>query len=203
MNQPSLVWFRRDLRLEDQPALTAAVNRGLPIIPIYVDDEFNQSDWSPGAASRWWLHHSLDRLNNQLASLGSRLIIRQGDALSQLMSVIDETQAKGVFWTRCYEPASIERDSRVKSELRNRGIIAESSNGQLLFEPWEVQTKDGRPYQVFTPFWKSCLNRDPPGMPQPAPQRLPSPDHWPSSLTINQLGLLPTMSWDTGLKKTG
>ena len=201
MNQPSLVWFRRDLRLEDQPALTAAVNRGLPIIPIYVDDEFNQSDWSPGAASRWWLHHSLDRLNNQLASLGSRLIIRQGDALSQLMSVIDETQAKGVFWTRCYEPASIERDSRVKSELRNRGIIAESSNGQLLFEPWEVQTKDGRPYQVFTPFWKSCLNRDPPGMPQPAPQRLPSPDHWPSSLTINQLGLLPTISWDTGLKK--
>ena len=116
------------------------------------------------------------------------------------MSAIDETNATAVFWTRCYEPASVMRDSRVKLELRNRGITAESSNGQLLFEPWDVKTKEGRPYQVFTPFWKSCLNRDPPEQPLPAPKRLPSPDHWPSSLTINQLDLLPKISWDDGLK---
>ena len=202
MIEPSLVWFRRDLRLDDQPALTAAINHGGPIIPIYVSDDTDQSDWQAGAAGRWWLHHSLGRLNDQLISLGSRLIIRQGDILSQLMSLIEETKATAVFWTRCYEPASILRDSRVKAELRSRSIIAESSNGQLLFEPWEVQTKEGRPYQVFTPFWKSCLNRDSPAMPQPAPQWLPSPEHWPSSLTIDHLGLLPTISWDAGLKTT-
>ena len=201
-DSPSLVWFRRDLRLEDQPALMAAINRGGPIIPVYVCDESDQSDWSSGAASRWWLHHCLGRLNDHLTSLNSRLIVRLGDSLSQLMSLIDETQATAVFWTRCYEPASIVRDSRIKSELRNRGITAESSNGQLLFEPWEVQTKEGRPYQVFTPFWKSCLNRNSPGQPQPAPQGLPSPDHWPCSLSINQLGLLPLISWDSGIKTT-
>ncbi len=202
MIQPILVWFRRDLRLDDQPALADALIHGRPIIPFYVSDESDQFDWPAGAASRWWLHHSLDRLHKQLTSLGSRLIIRRGDALSQLVSVIDETQATAVFWTRCYEPASIVRDSRVKSELRSRGITAESSNGQLLFEPWDVKTKEGRPYQVFTPFWKSCLNRDPPEEPLPAPKRVPSPEHWPSSLTINQLDLLPKISWDASLKST-
>ncbi len=202
MIQPSLVWFRRDLRLEDQPALAAAINHGRPVIPIYIADESDQSDWPPGAASRWWLHHSLDRLSNELTSLGSRLIIRQGDALSQLIAAIDETHAQAVFWTRCYEPASILRDSRVKSELRNRGITAESFNGQLLFEPWEVQTKEGRPYQVFTPFWKSCLNRNPPEQPLPRPRRLAPPDQWPGSLMLDQLGLLPTISWDSGLKSS-
>ena len=70
MIEPSLVWFRRDLRLDDQPALTAAINHGGPIIPIYVSDDTDQSDWQAGAAGRWWLHHSLGRLNDQLISLG-------------------------------------------------------------------------------------------------------------------------------------
>ena len=202
MNRPCLVWFRRDLRLEDQPALNAAITRGGPIIPIYVTDASDQSDWSPGAASRWWLHHSLSRLNHQLISLGSKLIVRHGESLSQLLSLINETQADAVFWNRSYEPASIDRDSRVKAELRKQGITAESSNGRLLFEPWEIQTKEGRPYRMFTPFWNTCLLRNSSEQPLPAPGRLSSPDHWPQSLTIDQLGLLPTISWDSGLKSS-
>ena len=202
MNRPSLVWFRRDLRLEDQPALNAAISRGGPIIPIYISETSDQTDWSPGAASRWWLHYSLGRLNRQLVSLGSKLVVRQGESLSQLSLLIKETKAAAVFWNRCYEPASIDRDSRVKAELRKQGITAESSNGHLLFEPWEIQTKEGRPYRMFTPFWNACLLRGSSEQPQQAPRRLSSPDHWPQSLTVDQLGLLSTISWDSGLKST-
>ena len=202
MNQPSLVWFRQDLRLEDQPALQAAVQRGESVIPVYIASPEEEGDWPPGAASRWWLHQSLSRLDDQLKSLGSRLIVRRGDSLSELRSLIKETEATAVYWTRRYEPSSIERDSRVKSELRKRGLFVESFNGQLLFEPWEVQTKEGRPYQVFTAFWKSCLARPQPDAPEPAPEQLHSPMRWPHSLTISDLDLEPQIRWDSGLRST-
>ena len=199
MSRPSLVWFRQDLRLEDQPALQAAIARGEPVIPVFIWSPEDEGKWRPGAASRWWLHRSLTQLDMQLRAIGSRLIVRSGDALRELLSIIDETDAAAVFWNRRYEPASIERDSLVKKELRTRGLEVESFNGQLLFEPWDVQTKEGRPYRVFTAFWNSCLAKHPPEEPEPAPDTLRSPGVWPKSLTIGELRLDPAIRWDAGL----
>ena len=200
MNRPSLLWFRRELRLDDHPALQLAIRRGEPVIPVYIHAPQDDGDWPPGAASRWWLHQSLMRLDCQLKTLGSRLTIRRGDSSRELQALIAETDAAAVYWTRRYEPSSILRDTNVKEELRNRGIHAESSNGSLLFEPWEIKTKEGRPYQVFTAFWKACLNATPPETPDPAPSQLRSPAVRPESLTIDDLKLLPTIRWDGGLK---
>ena len=200
MTRPSLVWFRRDLRLEDQPALLAAISLGNPVIPIFIHSSDDEGNWPSGAASQWWLNHSLLRLNESLVSLGSRLILRRGEPRKELLSLIEETDAAAVFWTRRYEPSSIEYDSKIKADLKSQGVHVESSNGQLLFEPWEIQTKEGRPYQVFTSFWKSCLNRPEPAPPQPAPNQIPLPSDWPRSLSIPELGLVPAIAWDAGLK---
>ena len=202
MNRPSLVWFRRDLRLADQPALQAAIARGEPVIPVYILSTEQSNGWSPGAASRWWLHQSLCRLNEQLMSIGLKLIVRRGDTRTELLSLVEETEAAALFWTRLYEPANIERDKRIKEELRTRGIHVESFNGQLLFEPWQVQTKQDRPFQVFTAFWKSCLSRPQPDLPDPAPERIRPPEKWPQSLSIEQLKLEPKIRWDSGFKST-
>ncbi len=200
MTQPSLVWFRQDLRLDDQPAILAAVARGAPVIPVYIWSPEEEQSWAAGAASRWWLHQSLGQLDRQLSEMGSRLIVRRGDALPAMLSLVEQTNAAAVYWTRRYEPAAIQRDSQVRSELLKHNVAAEVFNGQLLFEPWEIQTKDGCPYQVFTAFWKSCLTRKAPLEPEPAPQQIPQPHVWPASLTLEELELEPKVAWDTGMK---
>ena len=202
MTQSGLVWFRRDLRLDDQPALLAAIDRGEPVIPVYVYSPAEEGDWSLGAASRWWLHQSLQRLNEQLVARGSRLIIRRGESQRELAKLIEETDAVSIDWTRRYEPASIAFDTQIKTAFRNQGISVESHNSTLLFEPWEISTKEGRPYQVFTSFYKSCLSRPEPPLPEPTPDRIPAPTHWPGSLTVDELELEPAIRWDTGLQQT-
>ncbi len=200
MRRPSLVWFRRDLRITDHPALTAAIARGEPVIPVYIDSPEDEGNWPLGSASRWWLHYSLEKLSEQLRSIGSRLIVRRGESRRVLQELISETDAVAVFWNRRYERSCIECDTRIKTELRTQRVHAESFNGQLLFEPWEIQTKEGRPYQVFTSFWKTCLGRPKPAPPEPAPNRILAPEQWPASLAIDELRLLPTIPWDLGLK---
>jgi len=152
----TLVWLRRDLRLADQPALHAAAARGLPVYPVYLHAPEEEAPWSPGAASRWWLHHSLTAFAAQLEQAGSRLTIRVGPSLSALRDLIQETDADAVYWNRCYEPSAIRRDSVVKQVLGEMGISVISYNASLLREPWTVATGSGDPYRVFTPFWKAC-----------------------------------------------
>jgi len=196
----SLVWFRHDLRVADNPALTAAVNRGRPVICVFIWSPDEEGSWHPGAASRWWLHHSLERLNESLRRAGSRLVIRRGPSAETLASLCAETNASAVYWNRRYEPAVIERDTTIKSSLRATGRLIETFNGSLLREPWEVQTRAGRPYQVFTPFWRACRSLAPPEPPLPAPERIPAPDAWPASAPVGELKLLPTISWDVGIQ---
>lgn len=198
---PVLVWFRQDLRVADHPALVSAVASGRPVIPLFIWSPDEEGAWPPGAATRWWLHHSLRSLQHQLAALGSQLIIRQGSSLSVLRDLIAETGASAVYWHRRYEPAAIQRDTSIKAGLKAAGILAESYNGSLLYEPWEVQTKTGGPYKVFTPFSKACLLHAEPAYPLAVPTRLASPADWPSSLTLEDLHLLPTIKWDTGFSE--
>jgi len=197
----ALVWFRRDLRLEDQPALAAALAAGHRVVPVYVHAPEEDGDWTPGAASRWWLHHSLQALSGELERRGSRLIVRRGPTLPTLLDLARESGATAVHWNRLYEPASIARDSVVKAGLRSAGLAADSHNGHLLFEPWQVETGSGGPYKVFTPFWRNCAARlDALPLPQAAPARLAAVPATIASTPIESLGLLPRIRWDDGLR---
>jgi deoxyribodipyrimidine photo-lyase len=191
----AIVWLRRDLRLADNPALHAACERARKIVVVYVDAQEEERPWVPGAASRWWLHHSLVALDSALAARGGRLCVRRGATLDELRSVARECGATRIYWNRLYEPAVIARDTRVESALRADGLECESFNAALWFEPWEIIKARGEPYRVFTPFWRVCergLDLQP--RPLPAPESVPGPTA-PQSLAIADLGLLPAIRW--------
>ena len=149
----AIVWFRRDLRLADNPALAAALADHQRILPVYLHAPGEEAPWSPGAASKWWLHHALADLNRQL---GCRLLLLPAaDWVTSLVHLVERSSAAAVYWNRLYEPAVVARDTRGKQVLRDSGVAARSFNAALLFEPWEVSNKQGSPFRVFTPFWKN------------------------------------------------
>jgi deoxyribodipyrimidine photo-lyase len=197
----TIVWFRHDLRLGDNPALTAALGRGGPVIPVFIWAPEEEGRWPPGAASRWWLHQSLAALDASLRKAGSRLTIRRGPTLDTLRSLVEETGATAVFWNRRYEPAIIARDSKIKSALQGEGKTAESFNGSLLFEPWTIKTQQATPYRVFTPFWRACLGQLEPAGPERMPPRFEKPAKWPMSAELRELGLQPMIDWTGGLRE--
>jgi deoxyribodipyrimidine photo-lyase len=172
-----ILWFRRDLRLDDHPMVQAALETGRELIPLFICDAQTQS---LGAAARWRLGQGLVHFARRLESMGSRLILRKGPAQAVLEDVLRETGADGVMWQRLYDPASTARDAAIKESLRARGMVAISHPGALLIEPWRVQTGQGGPYRVYTPFWRAVSVRDF-GPAVPAPKSLPSPARWPAS----------------------
>ncbi len=174
---PILLWFRRDLRLSDHPAVCAAAATGRPVIPVFVFDDLVRG---LGAAPKWRLGLGLEAFASRLRDVGSRLILRRGNALNVLQELITETGAASVFWTRAYDPDAIARDTRIKATLTDGGIDARSFDGHLLFEPWQVATKSGQPFKVFTPMWRAVREKEIP-VPQGAPSRLKNPDNWPES----------------------
>ncbi len=174
---PIIWWIRRDLRLADNPALMAAVERGTPILPLYILDA---EDEKLGAAPKFRLGLGLEHFAKVLAARGSRLVLRRGDALKVLSEVVGETGAVAVYWSRLYDPGAIERDTKVKENLKTQGIEAKSFGGRLLFEPWTVETKAGGMFRVYTPFWKAVREREPAAL-LPEPGKIPAPDVWPDS----------------------
>ena len=193
----TLVWFRQDLRLRDNPALHAAVQRGEPIIPIYIWSPEDDGDWPPGAASRWWLHQSLNALDESLRRHGSRLILAEGRAHTVLKPLIAQTKATAVYWNRRYEPAAIACSATVEKSLRELGVNAESFNSALLAEPHEILNLSGAPYRVYTPYRRRMLHDLDPAQPLPVPAKLAAPKQWPKSLPLDSLGLLPKIKWYT------
>lgn len=201
MKKPlSIVWFRQDLRLSDNPALAAAITRNGPVLPVYIWAPEEEGVWSLGAASRWWLHQSLLSLDASLRTLGSQLVIRRGESLSVLQTLVQESGASAVFWNRRYEPTPRERDAKIKALLRARGLTGESFNASLLFEPWDIHNKEGKPFQVFTRFWKTCLTFPEPLAPIPQPASLPAPEQWPETIGLASLGLEPQIDWATSMR---
>ncbi len=197
----TIVWLRQDLRLTDQPALNAAAARGA-VIPVFIWAPEEEGNWAPGIASRWWLHHTLAALDADLRRLGSRLVLRRGPTLAALRALIDATGADAVYWNRRYEPAAIARDQCVKHSLQSAGLAARSFHGSLLYEPWTITKKSGGPFQVFTPFWKTCLAQEPPAAPTTAIDDLPRPAHWPAGDDPDDLQLLPRAEQPAGLAAT-
>ena len=190
MQSTSLVWFRLDLRLRDNPALEAAAKLG-EIVPVFIWAPEEEGAWPPGAASRWWLHHSLKALTKDLGSL----VIRRGPSLDALRQLVKETGATSVFWNRRYEPALIARDTKVKQALLADGLKVESFNSALLFEPWEIKTGSGGPYQVFTPFYRACVAK---GVKTETLKPLRPDVAGAKSLDLDDLGLLPKLDWAKG-----
>lgn len=185
----TIVWFRNDLRLTDHAPLTAAARRGA-VLPLYVLDSADQI----GAASKWWLHQSLSRLQQ---SLNGRLVLRRGDPRRILPVLMEQGGADAVYWQRRYEPAIAQRDAEIESEL---GDAAQTFGGGLLREPWEVSTKQGGPYQVFTPFWRTHRQLPTTGKPLDAPKLdlVKGVD----TGNLDDLNLMPKVNWYAGLDET-
>lgn len=162
----TIVWFRQDLRLADNPALFQAAQQGA-VVPLFILDETETPGACPalGGAGRWWLHHSLKALGEDLGGL----VLLRGDPAEQLARVIKSTGATAVFWNRCYEPHAIERDTAIKTMLNDQGISVKSFKAALLHEPWQIETKTGGPFKVYSPFWRAALTREvEPPLPRPA-----------------------------------
>ena len=199
----SLVWFRSDLRLSDNPALTAALARGEPVVPFFVLDDEDAGEWALGGAARWWLHGSLERLAEDLESRGSRLILRRGPAEDIVASLVAETKAGAVFWNRRYEPWAIRRDTRIKDSLSGRGLSVRSFNAALLREPWDIKTQQGGSYRVFTPFRRALYSGELQRDYNAPPRTVTPPQSFPKSDKLASWSLRPKKpDWAAGLRKT-
>ncbi|MET1112692.1 MAG: deoxyribodipyrimidine photo-lyase [Allosphingosinicella sp.] len=195
MAAPSIIWLRQDLRLHDQPALAAAAREGAAI-PVYILDDSSPGRWKTGAAQRWWLHHSLERLDEALRKLGSRLILRRGRADVELARLAGETGAGRVHATRHYEPWWREAERRAGEAL---DLVLHGGN--VLAPPEQVRTGAGSPYKIFTPWWRALQEQLPPEAPVAAPGALPGPTRWPRSDDLSSWRLLPARpNWAKGFE---
>ena len=200
--KPVIWWLRQDLRLSDNDALLGAVASGGPVLPVFVLDDEAAGAWSPGGASRWWLHMSLASLAEAIGKRGGTLVLRRGRAEEIIPALAEETGAATVFAGRLYQPWARARDRRIAAALKERGVAIEGARTTLLFEPWEIETKAGGPYGVYTPFSRACFDRLPPPEPAPAPRRIPAPDPLPASDRLEDWALLPTKpDWAGGLRE--
>jgi len=185
VSQHIIVWFRQDLRLNDNPALESALNSKAAVIPVYINDK--NCGRQAGAMGLWWRDASLAKLDQALKARGSKLIYRDGKAQDVLPALATEVGASAVVWNRQYEADIIARDTDIKSRLKDMGLEAESFNASLLFEPWEVTSKStGGPFKVFTPFWRACRALGIKRGLWDAPEKIAAPDSWPHSDALPQ-----------------
>jgi deoxyribodipyrimidine photo-lyase len=201
MSAPVVVWFRHNLRLADNPALAAAAESGHPVLPVYVHGERDT-----GAASDWWLHHSLVALSAELSGLGTKLIVLRGSPASILPRLANVAQADTLYYSRDYSPQARAEQDAVTAEW---ATDSQAFDDTYLHAPGSVLTQDGHPYKVFTPFWKACLQYPEPPRPVAAPDGLKPgsrkllaqiADALPV-VSIDDLGLLPTKpDWADGLR---
>lgn len=195
----SIVWLRDDLRVADNPALHAAAQRGGKVAVVYILDEVGRGIRPLGSATKWWLHYSLVSLAESLEALGASLILRQGDAAVEIPKLVKELDAGAVFWNRRYG-LSRELDAGLKSSLKEDGLDVQSFQANLIFEPWTITSAEGNPYRVFTPFWKTCLERGAAREPLDVPDSLDGADA--ASDDLDDWKLLPTSpDWAGGLRE--
>ena len=197
-NNINILWFRKDLRLMDNPALVEA-NLNAEIIPIFILDDTNPEENKMGAASRVWLYHSLKSLN---ISLQKKINFYSGDPVKIISELINNYNINGVYWNRCYEPWEICRDKKIKDLLKIKKVKAKSFNGSLIREPWEVLKEDQTPYKVFTALYKKAyLNSDIKVEVINEPTKINYSTKIFSSNTLDTLKLLPNLSWADNIIK--
>lgn len=198
-NPASLIWFRDDLRLADNPALTAACSTNTPVICLYVLEE-HEGLRPLGGATRWWLHHSLSALTKGLQERGIQLVLQRGDPTKILPALCKDHNLTQIFWNRRYAPGQVRVDTEIKSVLESKGAVVNSFNGNLLNEPWTIKTGSDHPYKVFTPYWRACRSKGHPAVPLPAPDTITSTDCDIETDQLADWALLPTKpNWADGL----
>ena len=193
-------WVRRDLRLDDNPALARAASGADALIPVFVAGDADEGAWPLGGAQRWWLARSLKAHAARLSALGSRLVIVEGEAAKVLSDLAKRLGATEVVWSRRFDPAGLAAERRVEAALDKLGIAWSGQLGNHLFDPEEIATKEGRPYQVYTPFSRNCRARPAPSKPRATPTALPPADGAPKGVAIDALGLEPTIDWASGFR---
>jgi len=194
----SIVWFRQDLRLSDNLALLEAVANSDKVVPVFIWAPDEEKHWAPGGASRWWLHQSLEKLNEDVESCGSKLIIRTGkSSLKVLREVIEETNATTVYFNKRYDTIGRAIDTDVEKGLEHDGVECESFNSSLLHEPEKVRTKSGGPFKVFTPFWNHFMLTIEPQLPAGRPKSITSPTKVKTE-RLTSLELEPKIDWASG-----
>lgn len=198
---PSIVWFRRDLRLADNLALCKAVETGAPVICLYIKEPADPLAGANGAAQAWWLHHSMLALDAALRQRGNRLVTMSGDPRHLIEWIVDRTGATAVYWNRRYDGPGRALDSEIKARLRQKGVRAESSPGFLLHDPTVLKTLQGKQFSVYTPFWKAFESAYQPPEAIAAPDRIASDDFALDCEPIHAWGLLPTKpNWAKGFE---
>ena len=198
MKKVSVNWFRRDLRLKDNPSLNYLSTLEIPILNLFILEDDTEQTKNIGSASKIWLHHALNDLNKQL---DNSLLIMRGNADQIFKKLILKYEIKFISWNRCYEPWRIQRDKKLKSNLTEMGIKIKTFNGSLLWEPWKILKSDLTPYKVYSPFYKrGCLNSSPPRMPEKK-RKLDICKLNSNSNNISQLDLLPQKEWGKEIVK--
>jgi deoxyribodipyrimidine photo-lyase len=187
---PSILWFRKDLRLDDNPALHAAISAGGPVIAIYIREPKLLNVGPLGAAQDWWLHHSLLALKSSLKSLGGDLLLASGRAEKVLVDLVRQTGARSIFVNRAYERTAIDRD--IALALKQDGVLMHAFHGQLLQEPDSIRTGAGKAFKVFTPFWNAMQKGGEPHPPLDPPTQIPATNQRLPSDDLDSWGLLPT-----------
>lgn len=203
MSAPVIALFRRDLRLDDNPALSAAVATGQPVLCLFVLDDETPGAWAPGGASRWWLHHSLAELDRSLRACGGALILRRGVTADVVVDVAGATGATAFYVARRYEPWAVDQEDAINRRLSSVGVSVHRFGGTLLSEPESIRTGQGSPFKVFTPFYRAVLKSLPPPQPLPAPTRIPALGSVLASDDLSTWDLLPhNPDWAGGLRET-
>ena len=198
---PVIVWFRDDLRLADNPALSAAIARGSSLVAVYILDDEMPGRWRLGRAARWWLHHSLAALGNDIRRLGGALVLRRHTSVAAIKSLIQETGACAVYWNRGYEPFAMARDTAVARELERAGLEVQTFGASTLYEPGSIRNQDGKPFRLYAAFWRACLARGVTDAPLPSPEWLPVGPGLPSD-DLGSWQLRPVRpNWAQGFEK--
>ena len=201
MQSPLIYWFRQDLRIKDNPTLTAAAQTGRPIMCVYILDQNQSNHWPNGAATLWWLHHSLSRLSESLKALNIKLILRKGSVIEELDNIVQSTGAESLYFTRHYEPYNSDLESQINQHFSDQ-IEVKRFRGYLLYEPEAIRTGKDEPYKVFTPFYRCCLKTSTPSAPVRAPKNLISYKKKIASDRLNDWKLLPkTPNWAKGFNE--
>lgn len=197
---PVIIWFRDDLRVADNPALTAACDSGRPVVAVYILDDETPALRPLGGASRWWLHHALESLGKGLQDLGGQLILRRGAAEKVVPALAGELGARGVYWNRRYGAAA-EVDAEIARNLEKHSITVDSHKASLLFEPHEIVSRGGKPFQVYSAFWRAALGHGDRREPIPAPKSVPAAASSIASDTLASFELLPRRpDWAGGIR---
>lgn len=196
MKNLSLVILRKDLRLDDNEALWLAREKSEQVIPVFIWDPDERNEWSAGAASKVWMHHSLNSFSKELQSIGSKLVLRRGELVKSTLDLCSETKANKVFLAADYEPSLIIENEELKRVCESKGMELVLCRANLICQARDLQTQQGKPFQVYTPFWKAYQKKTRSIEAYPKLEKLPAPSRWPSSCSVEELELLPGIKWD-------